>query len=376
MLLCLVPFLPCFPSVVQAQVVFTEDFEEDSLSQMARRWNDVVNLQGMSFSSDVPPGSRGRKSLIMTSLIGQNTGGHLYKRLVQTGGYDSLFARFYVKFAPSCHPVHHFVWLGGHNPPTNWPWPRAGIRPWGDERFSTGIEPMGARWEWDFYTYWMHMRGNPGDTFFWGNDFNPSPPAPVVKNQWVCVELMVKLNAPLSAYNGEQAFWINGQKKHHLGLGFPRGYWVWDSFHPNPDSAPFEGFQWRIADSLKANYFWLEFYMTQGPQGQRDTVFFDDVVVSTRYIGPLGVEGQAVPSPISRSPFSVRPNPFTSFGSVPGHPSERFALYDIYGRKVGVYKGDRIGADLSAGVYFLSKIPLAGKSEGKDTKPLRIVKLK
>jgi len=36
---------------------------------------------------------------------------------------------------------------------------------------------------------------------------------------------------------------------------------------------------------------------------------------------------------------------------------------------VGVYKGNRIGEGLSPGVYFL-------KYENKDTKPLRIVKLR
>jgi Neuraminidase (sialidase) len=67
--------------------------------------------------------------------------------------------------------------------------------------------------------------------------------------------------------------------------------------------------------------------------------------------------------------FSVVPNPFTSFTSVPSHPSERFALYDVSGRKVGVYKGDRIGEGLSAGVYFL-------KPFGGNAKPIRIVKLR
>jgi hypothetical protein len=67
--------------------------------------------------------------------------------------------------------------------------------------------------------------------------------------------------------------------------------------------------------------------------------------------------------------FSVVPNPFFSFASVPGHSSERFALYDISGRRVGAYKGARIGEGLAAGVYFL-------KSEGKDAKPLRIIKLR
>ena len=63
------------------------------------------------------------------------------------------------------------------------------------------------------------------------------------------------------------------------------------------------------------------------------------------------------------------PNPFTSFATVPGHSSDLFALYDVSGRKVGVYKGDRIASDLGPGVYFL-------REEGKNGKPVRVVKLK
>lgn len=70
-----------------------------------------------------------------------------------------------------------------------------------------------------------------------------------------------------------------------------------------------------------------------------------------------------------RSSIQALPNPFTSFASVPGRSSERFALYDISGRKVGIYRGDRIGEGLSAGVYFL-------RPEGKDAKPLRVVKVR
>jgi len=68
-------------------------------------------------------------------------------------------------------------------------------------------------------------------------------------------------------------------------------------------------------------------------------------------------------------PLSVAPNPFVSFATLPGHEKEQFALYDVSGRKVGIYKGDRIGVGLSTGIYFL-------KPEGQDAKPLRIVKLR
>jgi hypothetical protein len=93
-------------------------------------------------------------------------------------------------------------------------------------------------------------------------------------------------------------------------------------------------------------------------------------LIKTDANGNVGVEG----NPSSRltpyaSRLTVSPNPFVSFATVPGHSSERFALYDISGRKVGVYKGERIGEGLAAGVYFL-------RSEGKDVKPLRVVKVR
>lgn len=88
-----------------------------------------------------------------------------------------------------------------------------------------------------------------------------------------------------------------------------------------------------------------------------------------RYSPVSGVETE---SPLISKPgtmFKIAPNPFASFATVPGHTSERFALYDITGRKVGVYKGDRIGEGLSPGVYFL-------KPEDRSAKLLRIVKVR
>jgi photosystem II stability/assembly factor-like uncharacterized protein len=51
--------------------------------------------------------------------------------------------------------------------------------------------------------------------------------------------------------------------------------------------------------------------------------------------------------------YRALPNPFTTFATLPGHQAERFALYDITGRRVGTYKGERIGMDLRPGVYFI-----------------------
>jgi hypothetical protein len=86
--------------------------------------------------------------------------------------------------------------------------------------------------------------------------------------------------------------------------------------------------------------------------------------------GNSGVEEVTFPrlTPYA-SRITVSPNPFTSFTSVPNQGADLFTLYDISGRMVGVFKGDRIGEGLSSGVYFL-------RAEGKYAKPLRIVKLR
>ncbi len=278
-------------------VVFVEDFEAGSVDEVVARWESVKNRQGLSLSTDSPAGSHGGHSLLMTHVGGAGTGAHLYRRL--TPGYDKLHVRFYVKFGSDCFPIHHFVHLGGYNPATAWPQGGAGSRPKGDERFSTGVEPFGAKWRWDFYSYWMEMRSSP-DKHSWGHDFINDPALKVERGKWICVELMMKMNDPVTQRNGEQAIWIDGkpwnkdgQCVSHLGQGSPRGKWVWDSFLPDPEGEPFEGFRWRRNEDLKLNFLWLLLYITKAPPGHVSKVWFDDIVVARRYIGPIRPPGSS-----------------------------------------------------------------------------------
>jgi hypothetical protein len=257
-------------------VIFTEDFEASSVSELVSRWEDVLRQDRMSFTADTPAESGGGQSVSFGGTA------HLYRRLLP--GYDHLYVRFYAKFDTSCREVHHFVHMGGHNPSTSYPWPRAGRQPVGDERWSTGIEPISANWAWDFYTYWMQMRPD-GRGDYWGNRFSgPRSPYPVAKGAWISVEFMVKMNSPVGSRNGEQAFWINGERKAHLGPGFPRGSRQGGIFTPNPNGTPFDGFQWRSVDALNINYLWLLHYVDTDPSCR---VWFDDLVVATQYIGPM-----------------------------------------------------------------------------------------
>ncbi len=273
------------------QVVFVEDFEEKSIDAMKKRWEEVKNKEIMSFSKDAPKGSAGKQSLLMTHIGGKNTGGHLYRCLKL--GYDQLYIRFYVKFDEKCYPIHHFVHVGGYNPSTRWPQGGAGEKPTGDKRFTTGIEPFGKAWRWDFYSYWMQMRNCPSGKH-WGNDFINDKKLKVEKNKWICVELMMKMNDPVNESNGEQSLWINGKqwKKDgqlisHLKKGSPKGKWVWDSFLPNPKGQSFEGFQWRNNKKLNLNFLWILLYITKATKDYVSKVWFDQIVVAKKYIGPI-----------------------------------------------------------------------------------------
>jgi hypothetical protein len=182
----------------------------------------------------------------------------------------------------------------------------AGTRPDGAKSFWSGIEPFGAAWTWDFYTYWCEMRGSPPRGQTWGNSFIREPTLKVEKGKWICIEQMIKLN-DVGDTNGEQALWIDGKQVSHLGKGFPKGVWIFDKFNPGKggtgvrwndakgeredirvpkEGAAFDGFRWRTARELNVNYVWLYVYTTK-PDGHRIKVWFDDVVLATEYIGPL-----------------------------------------------------------------------------------------
>jgi hypothetical protein len=281
-------------------VLFAENFERGTLEEIAKKWGDISNKGGkvMSFSNDVPPESSGKRSLQMTATLGENTGGHLYTRF---RGVDVAFARFYVKFADDCGYIHHFVTIGGYNPPTPWPQGGAGERPRGDDRVTVGIEPFGdyGRFPppgiWNFYCYWHEMKIS-ADGKYWGNGLRPSKPQLVPRGRWQCVEVMLKLNSEPDRPDGELALWLDGKLVAHFVKGAKRSRWTGMGFSlVDEGGEPFEGFRWRTSKDLKVNFFWLLLYVTEHAARQNKVanpnpitrVWFDDIVVATQYIGPI-----------------------------------------------------------------------------------------
>ncbi len=252
-------------------VIFADDFES---GELGARWDErsPAKEKTLSFAA---AGEKlcGLRCLKVEARLGENHGGGLTKWFEPA---ERLFVRFYVRFDPGCDYVHHFVTLRankGLRVGDKWSgFGGAGLRPAGDERFSTALEPWGnwARWptpgKWNFYSYWHEMRASP-DGKYWGNSFLPEPQEVMPKDRWMCAEFMLKHNTP-GQPDGEQAFWIDGRLL---------GHW--------------RGINWRTHESLKANALTLESYVTdRWTKNPTNTVYFDNVVIAREYIGPASSE--------------------------------------------------------------------------------------
>jgi hypothetical protein len=255
-------------------VLFTEDFESGDL----KKWDDIK--QPFVLSTHSP--AAGKQCIEIKMERGKNTGGDGKKWFLP--GADKVFARFYVKFSADYQYNHHFVWLSANHPKNKWSsFGKAGLKPDGTY-FSTGMEPSFA-WgknpppgEINFYSYFLDMKIDPKMNKYWGNSFFPPGPKPgkpasehrviPTRDKWQCWEFMIKANTPDKA-DGEQTMWLDGKQ-----IG------------------EFTGIRWRDDPKLKINCFWLEHYgydpgdPTKKYWQEEQTVWFDDIVVATEYIGP------------------------------------------------------------------------------------------
>ena len=256
-------------------VLFTENFESGDF----KKWDET---KGGASISDKAPNS-GQRSAEMVLVRGQNDVAHAIKWFMP--GADSVYTRFYVKFAPDYQYPHHFVTLLANERTNRWSaFGKAGMKPNGSY-FSSGMETWFA-WgknpppgELHLYSYYLDMDIDPKMNKYWGNSFFPPGPGkgkaaaetrvlPKL-DQWQSWEFMIQANTPNKA-DGKQAMWLDG-----VLVG------------------EFTGIRWRNKADLKVNALWLQHYgfdpgdPTKGAWKERQTVWFDDIVVATRYIGPM-----------------------------------------------------------------------------------------
>lgn len=186
-------------------------------------------------------------------------------------GFDRVHLRYYIRYAPDYdqgnlnHTGGSLAAVSGSD---RWQaMGMAGIRPRGDDHFNSRFEP----WcDWRrvkppgylfLYTYWMDMKKDP-DGHYWGNMLAPAESARVVpeRGRWFCLEHMILANTPGKA-DGQLAAWIDGKLYLH-----------------------FTGIRWRSDARVRIKRFDLGVYIHQAAKD--NTVWFDDVAISTGYIGP------------------------------------------------------------------------------------------
>jgi hypothetical protein len=257
-------------------VLFAENFESGDMEKWDQHRGDVQLVEEMPRA--------GRWCVKMSMERGQNHGGDAIKWFLP--GADTVHARFYVKFSPNYQYNHHFVTLLANQQSNKWSaFGKAGLKPDGTY-YSTGMEPWFA-WgrnprpgEVNLYTYYLDMEPDRKMNKYWGNGFfppgpgkgEPAGPARVIPplNQWQCWELMIQANTAPDKADGKQAFWIDGKLV-----------------------GEFTGIRWRNDPDLKVNSFWLQHYgyddgdPTREYWQQNQWVWFDNIVVARRYIGPM-----------------------------------------------------------------------------------------
>jgi hypothetical protein len=251
-----------------AEVVFADDFESGNLD----RWDDdsvMDDPQRLRLSEEAA--YRGRYGVEITALPGSGAGAKLNKWFYP--GYDQVHVRWYCRFAEDFDQGNHmhFSHLLANRADNRYSaFGQAGKKPAGDDFFTTGLEPWrdwgqhSAPGEMMLYTYHMDMPIDAKMGQYWGEMMRSETPFVPERGRWYCMEMMLKANTPGEA-DGAQAFWVDG-----VLLG------------------RFEGIRWRDTLALKINDFWLMLYVHESERVNR--VYFDEVVISREYIGPLAAE--------------------------------------------------------------------------------------
>lgn len=257
-------------------VLFADDFESGDMKKWDQQRGPVT------LTHDSP--HAGTWSVEMPMERGKNHGADAIKWFMPGG--DRIYARVYVKFSEDYQYCHHFLWLGANQKTNKWSaFGKAGLKPDGTY-YSTGMEPWFG-WaknpppgELNLYTYYLDMEPDPKMNKYWGNSFFPPGPQkgsaageqrviPLL-NRWQCWEFMIEANSAPDKADGKQAMWLDGKKV-----------------------GEFTGIRWRKEMDLKVNSFWLEHYgydesdPTRQFWKEKQSVWFDDVVIAREYIGPM-----------------------------------------------------------------------------------------
>ena len=254
------------------QVFFEDAFESES---SFRKYFEIRGLKEghvrIDLSAENVHSGEGSLKVTAPSKNGQGSSGAGAVAWFGPEGYDRVHLRLYIKYADDYNQGnlnHTGGSLAGVAGDSKWEgMGKAGIRPKGDDRYNSRFEP----WcDWQkltppgylfLYTYWMEMKRDP-DGHYWGNMLGPDKSERFIpqRGKWYCLEHMIKANDPGKA-NGELAAWIDGKLYIH-----------------------YKGIRWRSSPEVLLKRFAIGVYIHKSEQD--NTVWYDDVALSTGYIGP------------------------------------------------------------------------------------------
>jgi hypothetical protein len=179
-------------------------------------------------------------------------------------GSEVAYMRYYFKLSEGGHWGNQKIMQFHGHPRGKRYGTGAGNRPTGYDWFSTGTGIGGKNGPpWDriiLYTYFPGQIGGYGDNVVPNQGWQPS----VQEEQWTCYEVMIKLN-DIGKSNGEQRLWVNGRL-----------------------TIEQTGMLWRKSEEMVINNLMQPTYTHTPPeQGQKRSLWLDNIVVAKSYIGPL-----------------------------------------------------------------------------------------
>ena len=201
-------------------------------------------------------------------------------------GFDTLFLRYYAKFAKDLELYSGATHTGGCIFATTMPTDniKAGLRADGKNQFTVRLDCNRPRSDITspgkliLYSYQPEQGSRWGDILFpsgrylpderrktprpYGEPFVARPDVIPERDRWYCFEVMAQANTP-GKHDGRMAFWVDGK----LAADFP-------------------GVHFRDTEDLKANLINISFY-TENRRVRGGEMWYDDVVAATSYIGPM-----------------------------------------------------------------------------------------
>lgn len=253
------------------EILFADDFES---SESVKNYFEIRGIDDgtaqLVFGGGLAHSGRGAIRLTAPAVeVGPSGSGAT--GWLGASGYERVYFRRYIRFQDDYDQGnHHHVggMLAGVAGDNKWAeMGRSGVRPTGADRFTCAFEPWR---DWGrnaspgvmiFYTYWVDMKRD-ADGTWWGNILAPVEERRKVlpRGKWVCLEQMIRVNT-IGKADGELAGWIDGELYLHMS-----------------------GFRWRTSENVRVKRFDLSIYVHEARR--TNTVWYDDVVLSTGYIGP------------------------------------------------------------------------------------------